>query len=70
MSSRGVERFVELINLSKELAELYAKSPEKALEGFDLSDDEIKALVSRDDDLLKKIKLGYKEVPNLFHRRY
>lgn len=70
MSKAGIKRFLDLVNSSKEFATLYNKSPAKAVMGFDLSEEEKAALVSKSDAQLAKLKLKVTGVSVLTPRRY
>ncbi|MBI5140698.1 MAG: hypothetical protein HZA20_00725 [Nitrospirae bacterium] len=70
MSKAGVKRFLELMDASKDFAGLYTKDPKKAVEGFDLTDEEKAALVTKEDKRLEKLKLKLSSLDVLAHRRY
>lgn len=70
MSKIGIKRFLDLVNSNKEFAKLYDKSPAKAVQGFDLSEEEKEALVTKADTKLAKLKLKIEGVTVLGPRRY
>ena len=70
MSKIGIKRFLDLVGSNKEFAKLYDKDPSKAVQGFDLTEAEIEALVSKADEKLAKLKLKLEGVSVLGPRRY